>query len=156
MPSKLDSFERKCQQAYDQFLETKRAELEAAVTRDQHKVMQDRYLMLKTLCSDLGHAYVSNSEYQALAQKAAKTAEDIKTEVAEKVANRVEELQKQLDHELEKRNLLHRLETASLQEEVKLLRNGGVGVASPAVSAKPVEDAAAADAAATASASDEE
>jgi len=132
MPGKFDSFEYRCKQAFDCFLETKRAELEAAVVAENFKIMNDRYAGLKQLCADLDHAFVTNSEHQALLKRASKTEEEVKAEVAEKVATKLEDLQKQLDHELEKRNLVHRLETSNLEAEVKALRAATQPAAQPA------------------------
>jgi membrane carboxypeptidase/penicillin-binding protein PbpC len=137
MPAiKIDQFEKRCQQVYSDYVETKKQELSKDIALDRFKALKD-------LSDELGYKYISIAEHAALLAKATKQEEDVKKDVDAQVQTKLEALQRQLDHELEKQALKHAVDIARLEEEVKHLRASlpGDNDTEPAVASEPVQAA---------------
>jgi len=96
-------------------METKKLELNHDIALDRHKTFQ-------ALSSELGYKCLSASEHEALLAKSTKSEEDIKADVDEQVQAKLADLQRQLDHELEKSKLAHAVDIARLEAEITHLR----------------------------------
>ena len=76
------------------------------------QIKQDKYKMLKDLCSELDCVSLSKSEHASLLERATKGKEQVDEEVKKDVEDKTGRLQKQLEHLLEMSELKHQVAIA--------------------------------------------
>jgi len=113
---KLSGLEKKLQAVCNDFVEQKLQQITTDVTNDRYKVLKD-------ICTELDHTCISNAEHERLLANATKSKEQVDADIEKRVAQKAEVLQKQLEHELDKTQLVHAVKLAQLTEEIKHLRS---------------------------------
>ena len=106
--------EKKLELLYNDWKETQLKDVEG-------QIKQDKYKMLKDLCSELDCVSLSKSEHASLLERATKGKEQVDEEVKKDVEDKTCRLQKQLDHMLEMSELKHQVAIARLEAKVEML-----------------------------------
>ena len=112
--SRKMGLEKKLELLYNDWKETQLKDVEG-------QIKQDKYKMLKDLCSELDCVSLSKSEHASLLERATKRKEQVDDEVKKDVEDKTGRLQKQLDHMLEMSELKHQVAIAKLEAKVEML-----------------------------------
>jgi len=108
----LDS---KIQSIFNDWCCAQKQELESEINSDKHSV-------IKKLSKELNYVLLTKCEHETLVENATKSKQKIDKDLKTKVEEQVELLQREMNYQLEKKDLVHNIELTKLKEEIKYLK----------------------------------